>query len=443
MMVREPSTGTRARAEFYGAVGSSGLRVSGQYVAADHNPRLNGPRAAKAFEEMVRNDAIIHGIDFAFTMLYRSVQWEAEPANESPEAARYAEWLRRALTETLETPWSDVAADFATKFRHGFAINEIVLKRLPDGTIGPRVLAPRAQETIYRWNFNAADGNTVEGLWQQVSGFPEVYLPRGKYLHTRTMADRGNPQGRSVFRGAYRYYNRKNAVEEGEGRAALRNAGLVVVRVPGEWFGRSASDDQKAMLATWKQMATELAEDRHGALVLPNTRDATGNFHYDLMYAVADGRRSSDMSAIIDRMDKRIAGSVLADFILLGQDGMGSYAMHEDKTDFFEVASTGFLDMDEAEVDRMLIRPLWRWNGFPEELRPRWRHRGIGRIGLSQFAEYIERMVGANILPQSEELSREVAQRARLTLPRKQKRQRRATEAVSDTTGAGEGGEET
>jgi hypothetical protein len=47
---------------------------------------------------------------------------------------------------------------------------------------------------------------------------------------------------------------------------------------------------------------------------------------YSIEYVVpaAGGKKAADMTPIIERYDKRMASTVLADFILLGQQAVGS-----------------------------------------------------------------------------------------------------------------------
>ena len=57
------------------------------------------------------------------------------------------------------------------------------------------------------------------------------------------------------------------------------------------------------------------------------------------------GTRQFDTNAIINRYDTKIAQTVLADFIMLGHEKTGSFALSSDKTELFSVALGAFLDI--------------------------------------------------------------------------------------------------
>ena len=80
------------------------------------------------------------------------------------------------------------------------------------------------------------------------------------------------------------------------------------------------------------------------------------------------GRRQFDTNAIIERYDTRMAMTVLADFIFLGHQSVGSFALSSDKTELFSMAIGAYLDIIICEVlitrqspsDQPERRPLQR-----------------------------------------------------------------------------------
>ena len=53
---------------------------------------------------------------------------------------------------------------------------------------------------------------------------------------------------------------------------------------------------------------------------------------FDFQLMSSGGARQFDTNAIIQRYEQRILMSVLADFILVGHQAQGSYALHTDKS---------------------------------------------------------------------------------------------------------------
>ena len=66
-------------------------------------------------------------------------------------------------------------------------------------------------------------------------------------------------------------------------------------------------------------------------------------------------------------MSRRIATVMLADFILMGQDKVGSYALSTSKTRIFATAIEAWLDLIANVINEQAIKPLLRVNGLPRE----------------------------------------------------------------------------
>lgn len=371
-------------------LGTSGLRKSGGYVAADFLPQLHGLAGAKAFAEMASNDPVVGGMLFATTMLLRGVEWAVEG-----EDAAAVEVVEHALFRDLQPSWAEVLSEVCTMFIYGFAPMEVTWVNR-DGWVVPKSLGLRGQESIVRWEYGLdLTRDKLLGLHQQDWERPAVFIPRPRFLLFRTDATLDNPEGRSVLRSAYVSWQRKKSIEEAEGRAALRAAGLVVIRIPGEVLRDAAN---AAVKADFVKLAEDLANDRHGGIVLssdihPDTKQVL----YEVQYVVADGRRSADMSTIVERIDKRIAASVLADFILLGQQAVGSFALSSDKTALFTNALWGWLQLMAEVFNRELLGAMWRLNGKDTETMPKLVPGDIETPNLAELSSYIATLAGVGM----------------------------------------------
>lgn len=393
--------------------GTSGLRRAGGYISSDFIPKLSTLRtAALAYQEMSRNDPVLFGIIYAITMVSRRIKWRVEPNqdNKADKAAKdAAAWLKRELFQRMVTPWSEVMADTATKFVYGFAPLEVQYAKRENGDIGVERMALRAQETIDEWKFDG-DTSTLLGVWQQDPNIPHRrFIDAQKLLNFRTTAERGSPEGLSLLRGAYISYVRQRAIEEAEGRAALRSAGIVRLRLPRTIMEADAAGPELAARGAWTVLAQQLAEDRQGYVLMSSEMLPEGGAPaYDIDYIVADGRRPADMSPVIERIKREKAGSVLADFILLGS-GTGSFAMHQDKTTLFTESITGFADIDEDVLNRGLVTRLWRFNGWPEETQPRILHGELTKADIQVVGSYVDAMLTRGLFSPVQELSDHMA----------------------------------
>ncbi len=78
-------------------------------------------------------------------------------------------------------------------------------------------------------------------------------------------------------------------------------------------------------------MVKSIRRDEYEGLVLPH------GFEFELVST--GGARQFDTNAIINRYDAKIAMTVLADFIMLGHQKVGSFALSSDKTELFQLQS--------------------------------------------------------------------------------------------------------
>lgn len=416
----------------YAPIGTAGLRQAGGYVSADFRPELVGANGRRLFAEMGENDPVLSGILFATSMLLRKVPWTVQPADEKNKEAQTArELVEDELFEEMQTPWADMLSEVCTMFTFGFAPMEIIWRKRPDGELGVLRLALRSQETLWKWEFSA---DTVEllGMWQQDvwAGKAAVFIPLNRLVLFRTQRVYENPEGRSLLRGCYVPWVRKKAIEEAEGRAALRAAGVVKLRVPGDIMQPDASAADKATYAEYRAVAERLAQDRQGAIILPHDVEPETNVEkYDFEYVLADSPRAANMTDIVERIDKRLAATVLADWILLGQQSLGSFALSSDKTDIFYDTLEGWLGLMADTLNRQLIRPWWALRGLDETTRPKLVPGDVRRVSLPDLGTFIANVsrAGMPLFP-DERLEKHLRGVAKLPEPSPETQERSALE---------------
>lgn len=113
------------------------------------------------------------------------------------------------------------------------------------------------------------------------------------------------------------------------------------------------------------------------------------------------GTRQFDTNAIVNRYDTRIAMTVLADFIFLGHDKTGSWALSSDKTELFAVAIGAFLDIICETFNSQGIPSLIDINGqyFSGITEyPKMTHGDIEDADITKVASFIKDMTGIGVL---------------------------------------------
>lgn len=380
-------------------LGSTGLNYSAGQVNEDFLVELQGENAVKVYDQMV-NDPIVGGILFAIDMLIRQVEWTVEPNTNGKEAD--VVFLQECMDD-MSMSWPDLISEILSFLPHGWAFFEILYKarngiqpeggKIPtskytDGKIGWRKFAMRAQSSKTKWIFS--DSGAVDGMVQRAAPkYEEVTIPINKALLFRTSSAKGNPEGRSALRSAYRPWFFKKRMEEIEGIGIERDlAGLPFIRVDAEILLSSDSQSQ-ALVQSLRNIIQNVRQDKEAGVIFPMMRDQNGNDLVEFTLMNSGGSRTFDITNIIQRYDERIAMTVLADFIMLGHAATGSYALSSDKTNLFATALGAWLSGIEDVINRFAVTRLWRVNGMDETTAPKIVHKDIEKPNLAELAQFM------------------------------------------------------
>lgn len=416
-------------ASLFEPVGVSGLRHSGGIIQEEWDKALRGTKGRRLYREMLDSDYTVGAVMFALKNLLIQMDWPvvpyAEPATEfvSPESEANATFVEECLHD-MSSDWMMTLSQIATFLGFGFAPMETVFKRRlgrenvdapsnhNDGRIGWRKWSLRAQDSVDHWELDDTGG--VQGLWQlNEYGQNPPMIPIDRMLLFRTTEEKSNPEGRSILRNAYEAWRFKREIARIEAIGIERDlAGLPVMYVPAEWMGANATDDQKAIVEECRKIVTNIRVDDSGGIVAPSMFDEHGNKVFELQLLSTGGARSFDTNAIIGRYDTAIATTVLADFIRLGHESVGSFALADSKTSVFGYALGTFADMICAVINQHAIPRLLALNGMRTDQLPRLTHGDAESADLEKLANYVDKLAGKGVLtpgPSLEAHMRELA----------------------------------
>jgi hypothetical protein len=280
--------------------------------------------------------------------------------------------------------------------------------KFSDGLIGWRKIPIRSQETLYQWVYDDHD-NLLGMIQMPPPDFGLIEIPAERLLLFRTRSRKGNPEGQSIFRNAYRSYYFKRQIQVIEGIGIERDlAGFPVLKTPENieiW-----NDDDPEMVESLKNlesMVQNIKRDSQEGFVLP--------FGYELQLLSTGSRRQFDTNAIIQRYDLGIATTTLSDFVFLGHEQTGSYALSSDKTKIFSMAIGAYLEIicdafNSHAIPALIDLNTPRFNGISDY--PRLSHGDIESPDIAKLSMFVRDLtaVGA-LLPDAslEDHLREVA----------------------------------
>jgi hypothetical protein len=160
------------------------------------------------------------------------------------------------------------------------------------------------------------------------------------------------------------------------------------------------------LLARIRSIVTNVRRGEAEGVVWPLDYDDNGNelFKFELM--AAPGARQFDTDTLVSRYDQRMLVSVLADFLLIGQEGPGGLGLQigSDKIDLFLAALDAWMKMVAAEINDRLIPLLVRLNGWDPALAPRREPAKIQATDLTAIGAFLQALAasGAPLWPNNE-----------------------------------------
>ena len=382
-------------------MGRIGQRRYSGVIYEEFLPELRGKRGIETYREMSENDDVIGAILFAIEMLVRQASWNVQPSGSRAKDREAAAFIESCMNDMQDT-WIDTISEILSFLTYGWSFHEIVYKRrmgntkdsrtrskYADGLIGWKKLPIRAQETLYQWEYDEEDN--LLGMTQMPPPYFQLYtIPINKALLFRTKSRKNNPEGRSILRNAYRSWYFKRRIQEIERDLA----GLPVIYGPENFdLWNEQSPESVAIRVGLEAMVRNIRRDELEGVVLPN------GFQLELLSS--GGTRQFDTNAIIERYDTRMAMTVLADFIFLGHQQNGSWALSSDKTALFAMACGAFLDIICETFNSQGIPSLIDingayFNGITDY--PKLTHGDIEDVDITKISTFIKDMTGIGVL---------------------------------------------
>ena len=411
--------------------GSTGLRRSGGTIFEEFLVNLRGQRGARIYREMADNDPTIGSMLFAIEKVITRLEWRVDPYSDnskdgqiSPEDKEVAAFVESCLHDMSES-WDSALSQMLSMLVFGFSFHEIVYKvregdskdpqrksKFNDGRIGWRKMPIRAQETLFRWMMD--DDGGIQGMVQVDPSSGGIHnIPIEKALLFRTSSQKNNPEGRSLLRNAYRSWYFKRRIEEIEAIGIERDlAGLPVAYVPPEFLSSTATAEQASVLASIQNIVTSIKRNEQEGIVMPSMYDDQGHKVFDLVLLSSGGSRQFDTDKVIQRYDQRIAMSILSDFILLGSDRVGSYALGTSKMDLWSMSVDSIAKNIAEVINQHAIPRLLKLNGMDVARAPYLTYGEVSHVDLNEIAGFVGNLVQTGAIvpdPKLEEYLRDLA----------------------------------
>lgn len=367
-------------------IGTSGIKWRQGESQEEFLDALKGTDGIKVYHEMSENDPIVGAVLHAITQVMREMRWIPKSGSENPDAEDENVIFLKENMKSMEHSWSDFMSDTFSFFKYGWATFEQVFER-DEGRVRWKKIAHRIQTSLSKWEIGK--NNSAVGMWQTLGrGAGEVYIPFSKCIHFVTEYRAGNPEGHSLLRPAYRPWYYKKNLEEIEGIGIERDmVGMPELTPPESFRMDDDTDETKAALKWAKEILQNIRNDEQAGLLKP--------YGWEFRLVPSPGEKQYNVSETINRYSKEIAMTVLAQFIMLGMERTGSYALAKELVDIFYMSLEGWADYIATTINRQGIKLLFQLNGITENI-PYLVHTSVRRQALRDMAYYVSSLFDEN-----------------------------------------------
>lgn len=416
--------------------GVAGLSVSGGQIRDARDYRFRGREWRNNIHEMIDTDPVIGGIFLGIDLKMVKALPNLAPADDSAEAKRQAEFVESCLGDMAQPfpvtrmqigsmlPWGWSWFEQVYKLRMGPLPKDQVLsdgsRRQPpaskfdDGFIGWHKWGHRHPDTLHSWDF--AEDGTLRGMNQRDPNSGDVAnIPIQRSLLFRPRYFKGNPEGRSTLTNTYRAWYFKRQIEQLEAMGLERElTGMLVLYLTENLLAPEEELDEADLAARNKyiEMAEDVRADPTTVAFLPSVYDDKGNQLIKFQIVESTGQRQYDTDAIIARWDQRVAFATLAQFMLLGTEKVGSYALSSTQAALFTDALNTWNAAIADVINEFAIRRLVEVNGWDPAFAPTLSFAQITDASIKELADYLETLgkSGATIWPNQPLLENLLAQ---------------------------------
>ena len=313
---------------------------------------------------MRRSDGMIKAILRVCCLPLLGAKWTVEPVDEKDsQGIDIAKKVEANLLTGMSLPWEKCLFQILQYLSFGFYAFEKIWEK-PEAPqpeelqIKIKKLAPRHPKTIKKWIFDENGGLQELEQWayfnvNDASTYKQVKIPIDKLIIFINEQEGDNYEGVSILRPCYKHWKIKETIYNISNIGIERMAvGYPIIKFNEKFF--ELSDTEQTTLK-------EVADD-----VLNNYRvneKSGAKLPYQMELDIKEGKLNiGAIDRLIWHHDNKIAQSVLANFLVLGESGGGSFALSKDQSDFF-LQSLEAVGRDICStVNNFLVKPLVDYN---------------------------------------------------------------------------------
>lgn len=384
-------------------IGTPGTEIYAGYLSEEYLAELTGKDWADKVDMMRRSDANVRMVLNAIKLPLKSSPWTIVVREQTPEAELQKKLFEKILFEDLNKSFTQLLGEILTCLEFGYSIFDIThavkdSKEL-GGYNGLKSLSYRSQRTIETWNLDS-DRNlqTVSQIAYGDEG-GSFELDARFLLYFSPEREGDNFEGISVLRACYGPWFRKNEFLKklaiGIEKFAVPTA---VLTVPDGVEGKPEFAAAKKALACYTSGATNY-------LILPE------GFKLSFNNVSVDVEK---IRAAINAENQEMVNSILASFLLLGQNGAGSLALAGSLSDFFSQTIQYIADHIVEQFERKIFKPLVQMNFGHDRVLVDLKCDGLEHRANEQWAGMVNAFIQTGAIKTDSELEKILREKLKL-----------------------------
>ena len=339
-------------------LGHTGTTFQAGIIGEEYLAALKTPALRNAVWRRMRADAQVAALLAVTTLPLEASEYMVIPNPDDSDTgrAKAIAGLIDTNLRTMEIPWRSFLYQAYLSIAYGFSLFEIVYEPSTDGEsrlFRWRTLAPRSQSTITAWDVD--DHGKLRSARQEIyvnNTALSVDLPADRLLLFVHRQEGSNFEGRPILRDAYQHYWFKALLYRVQGIGAERmGVGFPVIKLPRDLFAQE--------LAVAEDLIRGIRVNQEGGAVLPQ------DYEFEMMPG-----RGFMYDKAVEHHNRMIALTGLAQFLTLGSNDRGSFALSESQGQFFILALRGLLERFTDTMTSCLFRNYVDMNFGPDVPAP-------------------------------------------------------------------------
>jgi hypothetical protein len=414
--------------------------TANSYVNSCRKTELKSPNIWSTCDLMMEDSAVRQCVDMNSHPVIESISNGKFVGKKSKKSKKVADALNYAVRNLDTGTWREFAENLATDQAYGFSLFNIVSKIVSEGEYKGIAafakLSPRSPHSLKGWIY---DRNKVEVIGSilkpmQVQGSNYIGMITPSSISTYTHYEQeypimwkkqmllstfnktfNNPEGNPSIIAAYSAWKEKKLVEQYEIVGVSKDfGGVAILRVDPELLWRANQtgaefEADRLQLKSLQENAAKMHSGQSTMLLLSSDLipGSTSQYLNDFKLQGIDGNgKQYKSSEIIVQKNKDIYNAFGCGFLILGQDGTGSYALSSTQESVQDRYIERSIQAKKDIIDNQLVKvfiemnknnPMFKlaWNEMPEFEPAEYK-----KLDLDTYSKIIQRTKSVQGLPE-------------------------------------------